>query len=115
MCVWLDFVLMLTIFHHPGTKNFVWRAFLRERKRQDGKHHLFSCKKARQTKSFCPSVVKNGQHQHKDRPHTQEKCKGAATSVEDAIIILRGLNLCGVHCTVRVARDSIMSGGSPKL
>jgi hypothetical protein len=44
-------------------------------------------------------MVKNGQPQHKDRPHTQEKSQDAATSVEDAIIILRGLNLCDAHCT----------------
>jgi hypothetical protein len=43
--------------------------------------------------------VKNGQHQHKDRPQTQEKSQSTATSVEDAIIILWGLNLSGAHGT----------------
>jgi hypothetical protein len=59
---------------------------------------FFSRKKACQTESFYPRIVKNGQHLHKDRPHIQEKSQGAATSVEDAVIILRCLNLCGVHC-----------------
>jgi hypothetical protein len=44
---------------------------------------------------FCPRMMKNGQHQHKDRPHKKKKSQGAATSAEDAIIILRGLILCG--------------------
>jgi hypothetical protein len=42
-------------------------------------------------------MVKNGQHQHKDRPHAREKSRGAATSVADAIIILSSLNLSGAY------------------
>jgi hypothetical protein len=40
------------------------------------------------------------QHQHKGRPHIHEKVQGAATSRVDAIIMFRGLNLCGTNCTV---------------
>jgi hypothetical protein len=36
-------------------------------------------------------------HQHKGKPHTKEKFQGAEISVEDAIIIIRGLNLGGAH------------------
>jgi hypothetical protein len=43
------------------------------------------CKKARQTKSFCFRMMKNRQHQHKGKPHTQEKSQDAATSMEEAI------------------------------
>jgi hypothetical protein len=61
----------------------------------DGKRLIFLARKlAKQKRS-----VKNGQHQHKDRPQTQEKSQSTATSVEDAIIILWGLNLCGAHGT----------------
>jgi hypothetical protein len=42
--------------------------------------------------------MKNRQHQHKCKPHPQEKFQGAAMSVEDAIIKIRGFNLCGAHC-----------------
>jgi hypothetical protein len=55
----------------------------------------FSHKKARQTQSFCLRMMKNHQRQHKGKPHSQD----AAISVEDAIIIIRDLNLCGAHCT----------------
>jgi hypothetical protein len=44
-------------------------------------------------------MIKNHQYQHQGKPHRQEKYQGAAISVEDAIIIFRGLNLCGIHCT----------------
>ncbi len=30
-------------------------------------------------------MMKNRQHQHKSKPHTQEKSKDAGTSMEDAI------------------------------
>ncbi len=59
---------------------------------------FFSGKKAHQTKGFCPRMVKNCQRQHKGRQHTQKESQGAATSVEDVIMILRGLNY--VLCTV---------------
>jgi hypothetical protein len=36
--------------------------------------------------------ISTGQASH------NEKSQGAATSVEDAVIISTGLNLCGVHC-----------------
>jgi hypothetical protein len=45
-------------------------------------------------------MMKNRQHQQKGKPHILEKSQGTAISVEDAIIIIRGLKLCGMHCTV---------------
>jgi hypothetical protein len=54
---------------------------------------FFPSKKAHQTEGFCPRMVKNCQRQHKGRQHTQKESQDAATSVGDAIIILRGLNL----------------------
>jgi hypothetical protein len=44
---------------------------------------------------FCLRMTKNRQRQHKGKPHIQEKFLDAEVSVEDAIIIFRGLNLCG--------------------
>jgi hypothetical protein len=44
-------------------------------------------------------MMKDRQHKHKGKPHTQENFQGAAISVEDAIIIIRGLNFYGVHYT----------------
>jgi hypothetical protein len=35
-------------------------------------------------KNFC-FMMKNCQHQHKGKPHTQKKSQDAATSMEDAI------------------------------
>ena len=52
---------------------------------------FFSCKKARQTKSFCLRMVKNRQHQHKGKPHTQGKFQDAAISVKEVIQLFRGL------------------------
>ncbi len=45
LCVWLAFVLLLMIFHHPQTKTFSLASF-------------FSCKKAGQTKSFVSGLWK---------------------------------------------------------
>jgi hypothetical protein len=101
--MWLAFLLMLTIFHHPKAKIFCLATFLaltKKRHLQDGKPHFFSCKKARQTKSFCLRMVKNRQHQHKDKPHTHEKIQGAVISRAVAMIIFRGVNLSGAHCVV---------------
>ncbi len=49
---------------------------------------------------ISPLSAFGGPHQHKGRPHTHEKVQGAATLRVDAIIICRGLNLHGTHCTV---------------
>jgi hypothetical protein len=49
--------------------------------------------------NFCFRTMKNRLHQHKGKPHIQEKFPGPAISVEDAMIKIRGLNLCGAHCT----------------
>jgi hypothetical protein len=63
---------------------------------------FFSGKKACQTKNFGPEMMKNGQHQHKDQPHTCEKSQDATTSAEDEIIILRARNLRGAHCNAPI-------------
>ncbi len=60
---------------------------------------FFSCKKAGQTKIFCLIMVKNRQHQHKGKPHTREKIQGAAISRVVVMIIFRGVNLSGAHCS----------------
>jgi hypothetical protein len=59
---------------------------------------FFSCKKARQTKDFCLRMMKNRQHQHKGKPHTQEKFQDAAIYVKEVIKLFRGVNLSGAHC-----------------
>jgi hypothetical protein len=61
---------------------------------------FFSQKKARK-KNVCLRMMKNCQHQNKGKPHTQENFQDAAISVEDAIIIFRGLNLCSEHFRVK--------------
>jgi hypothetical protein len=75
--MWLAFMLTLTIFHHPKAKTFCLASFLALTKRKKltrwQASFLFSCKKALQTKSFCLRMVKNRQHQHKGKPHTQGK------------------------------------------
>jgi hypothetical protein len=99
--MWLACMLMMTIFHHPKAKTFCLASFLALTKKDACKMAsliFFSCKKARQTKSFCLGIVKNCQHQHKGKPHTQEKFQDAAISVKVATLIFRGLNLCGAHC-----------------
>jgi hypothetical protein len=88
MCVGLALVLMLTIFHHSKAKAFCLVSFLARKKNEAchlGSVFFCQCKKARQTKSFCFRTMKNCQHQHKGKPHTQEKSQDAATSMEDAI------------------------------
>jgi hypothetical protein len=45
-------------------------------------------------------MVKNRQHQHKGKPHTQGKFQDAAISVKEVIKLFRGVNLSGAHCTV---------------
>ncbi len=37
-------------------------------------------------------MMKNHQNQHKGKPHRQEKFQDTAISMEDAIIIFKGLN-----------------------
>ncbi len=59
---------------------------------------FFACKKAPQTKSFCFRMMKNWQQYHKGKLEIKKKFQGAATSVEDAVTIFRGLSLHGVHC-----------------
>jgi hypothetical protein len=71
--VWLGFVLLLTIYHHPQAKTFCLGNFLTRKK--DACHFasifFVLCKKAPQAKSFCFRMMKN--YQHNGKPHTQEK------------------------------------------
>jgi hypothetical protein len=80
-------------------KNFLFGKLSSKEKKRCllGCKRLFFRKKARHTKFFCLWMMKNCQYQHKGKPHTQVKSQGAAISVEDATIIIRGLNLCGMH------------------
>jgi hypothetical protein len=74
--MWLAFMLMLTIFHHSKAKTFYLASFLALTKKdacEMASLICFSCKKACQTKSFFLRMVKNHQHQHKGKSHTQEK------------------------------------------
>jgi hypothetical protein len=86
MCVGLVLVLMLTIFHHSKAKTFCLASFLARRKNEachlSGVFFFCQCKKARQTKSFCFRMMKNCQHQHKGKPHTQEKSQDAAKRMQ---------------------------------
>jgi hypothetical protein len=68
------FVLRLMIFHHPKTKTFCMESFLVIKKTLATLPASFSylCKKARQTKFFYLRMMKNHQHLHKGKPHTQE-------------------------------------------
>ncbi len=89
---------------HPGKANtFCLVSFLAKKKKDacQVESIFFSPKKACHTKSFCSRMMKNHQFQHKGKLHTQEKFQGAAITVEDAMIIIRGLNFFGVHCSVR--------------
>jgi hypothetical protein len=74
-------VLLLTIFQHPRTETFRLVSFLASK----ASVLSFLCKKAHQTKGFCPTMVKNFQHQHKGKPHTREKSQDAVTSMEDTV------------------------------
>jgi hypothetical protein len=67
-------------------------------------------------KKFLPLDDENCQHLHNGKPHTKEKSQGAAISMQDAVIIIRGLNLCGVHRTnVLFLMDQCLFGGYSKL
>jgi hypothetical protein len=94
-------VLMLMIFLYAKAKTSCLASFLAKNKKdacEVATVFFFSRKKARHTKRFCFRMMKNRQHQHKGKPHTQKKFQVAAISVEDAMIKIRGLNLCGAHC-----------------
>jgi hypothetical protein len=62
-----------------------------------GCKRLFFSKESSTYKKLCLRMMKNNQHLHKGKPHTQEKSKGAAIAVEDAIMIISSINLCGAH------------------
>ncbi len=49
---------------------------------------FFSRKKARHTKSFCSRMMKNRQHQHKGKQHTQKKFQGTAISVVETFSVI---------------------------
>jgi hypothetical protein len=86
--VWLAFMLMLTIFTILRQKLFVWRVFLQEKKMRlaiSQASFFLSVQESSPKKGFCFRTMKNCQHQHKGKTHTQEKSQDAATSMEDAI------------------------------
>jgi hypothetical protein len=92
---------MLMIFLHAKAKTFCLVNFLaknKKRRLQGCKRLFFSRKKAPYTKNFYSRMMKNRHHQRTGKPHTQKKFQGAAIYVEDAMIKIRGLNLCGAHC-----------------
>ncbi len=76
-----------------------WWFFIILKQKQASIFFCCQCKKARQTKSFCFRMVKNSQHQHKGKPHTHEKIQDTAISRAVAMIIFKGVNLSGAHCT----------------
>ncbi len=114
--MWLAFMLMLTIFHHPKAKAFCLASFLALTKQKDASEMAslisFSCKKARQTNIFCLRMVKNCQH--KDKLHTRENFQDAAISVKEVIKLFRGVNLSGVYRTFPIALEST-SNTSPRI
>jgi hypothetical protein len=92
-------------FSSSESKNFLFGELSCTDKKKDACEMasliFFSCKKARQTKIFCLRVVKNRQHQHIGKQHTQEKFQDAAVSVKEVIKLFRGVNLSGTHCIIR--------------
>jgi hypothetical protein len=54
--MWLAFMLMLTIFHHPKTKTFCLASFLaltKKRCLRDGKPHFFLARKLAKQNVFA--------------------------------------------------------------
>jgi hypothetical protein len=85
LCVWLAFVLTLIIFHRPKAETCCLTSFLpKKEKRLQGASIFFSHKKAHLTTSFCLRRMKQCQHQHESKPHTD------------------GTNLRGVHFLKRM-------------
>jgi hypothetical protein len=86
--VWLDFVLMLTIFPHPKAKTFCLARLLAKKKRTLARwqESFFSQERSPDTNSFILRMTKNHQHSTKKASHTQEKSQGTSISVEDANI-----------------------------
>jgi hypothetical protein len=84
--VWLASVLMLMIFHYSKAKTFCLSSFLaRKKSRFATPQGLFlSVQESLPNKKFLLEDDENFQHQHKGKPHTQEKSQDAATSIEDA-------------------------------
>ncbi len=93
-------------FHHAKAKTFCMASFLAKKKKDacEVASVFFFSQESLPYKKFCSRMMKNHQHQHKGKPHTQEKFQGTAISVEDAMIKIRGLNLCGAHCILRSAK-----------
>jgi hypothetical protein len=55
--MWLAFMLMLTIFHHPKAKTFCLASFLaltKKRHLRDGKPHFFFLQESSPNKKFLP-------------------------------------------------------------
>jgi hypothetical protein len=55
--MWLAFMLMLTIFHHPKAKTFCLASFLaltKKRRLRGGRSHLFFLQESSPNKKFLP-------------------------------------------------------------
>jgi hypothetical protein len=98
--VWLAFVLMLMIFHLLEQTLFASQVFLTIS--IVASVFIFS-NESSPNPTFCLKIVKNCQHQHKGRPHTQENPQGTSTSVTDSILIYRVLSLSSAQCICRIA------------
>jgi hypothetical protein len=59
---------------------------------------FFSSKKACQTKIFCVRVMKNCQHQHKGKPHTQQKNLGVLQLQWRMQLQYLKVSTYGAHC-----------------
>jgi hypothetical protein len=93
-------MLTLTIFHPPETKkSLLGKLSCEERMKCLIRLHLFFLQKGLPNKEFlsCDNEKLSASVQRQAR-----KFQGAATSVEDAVIIFGGLNLSGAHCTVKL-------------
>jgi hypothetical protein len=84
----INFRPVMIIFGDCKAKTFCLASFL-ARKKNEACHlasiFFLSVQESSPKKSFCFRMMKNYQHQHKGKPHTQEKSQDAATSMEDAI------------------------------
>ncbi len=98
LCVWIAFVLILMFFIFIRKKFLLGKLSSIEEK-DACEVASFLQESSPYKNNFCLRMKKIHQHHNKGKPHTQEKYQGAAISVEDAIIIIRGLNLHGAHCT----------------
>ncbi len=100
LCMWLAFMLMLTIFHHSKSKTFCLASFLALTKKNACEvvsFIFFLARKLGKQKFFALEWWKLINISTK-ASHTQGKFQDGAISVKDAMITFIGLNLCSAHC-----------------